>query len=428
MKPTALLLLLGLGVSAVACSPTSETRAADALDAASATAAAAIDPARAPLTPAERQFYMEVAELAWAYMDANYQPATGLVNATPEYQYATTWDIGGQLLGFHSAKELGLLDHAEYDRRLRQTLLTLEHAELFRGLAYNKLYSTRNASMGAGPPPAGRGWSATDLGRLLIALKVISVRDPEHAAQAERIVHRISFGDVVKRGYTYGQLIGNSGRPWSFQEGRVGYEQYLATGFSLWGARVGNALNLRRNTQAVEVLGVRLLKDRREQDRLLSEPFILMELELGMPPDMRDLAAAVLAAQEARYETTGQITIVSEDAIGLAPYYFYYYCVYCNEKPFVVGVAALRGELDQPRWVSTKAAFGWHAIMPSEYTQKAMEYVEFARHPNRGWASGVFEGTHASTNTFDVNTAAVLLEIAYFQLRGGVPLIKEAPG
>ncbi|HEX4932972.1 MAG TPA: DUF3131 domain-containing protein, partial [Gemmatimonadaceae bacterium] len=73
---------------------------------------------------------------------------------------------------------------------------------------------------------------------------------------------------------------------------------------------------------------------------------------------------------------------------------------------------------------STKAAFGWHALMPSDYTRTATAYVAKSKDPRRGYASGVFEKTGASTNTFDINTASVLLEIAFYQLRGGKPLIQ----
>jgi hypothetical protein len=373
-----------------------------------------------PLTEEERELYRDLAASAWKYLEANYQPATGLVNGTPDWANTTAWDIGGQLLATFAAKELGLIDAEAYRQRTTRTLETLEVAPLFRGAAFNKLYSTKDGSMGR----ERSGWSATDLGRLFVALRVLSVRDPEVAERAERIVRRHDARQIVKDGYMIGQLIGSRGQPWSFQEGRIGYEQYAAAGFDGWGFDVRNAMNLRRNARAVKVLGIELLGDTRKLDRLLSEPFILSEIELGMAGDMRSLAARVLQAQEARYRSTGQVTVVSEDAIGVAPHYFYYYCVYCNGKPFVVDVSSPGKELDAPRWVSTKAAFGWHAIMPSEYTAKAIDHVRPARHPERGWASGVFEGTGKSTETWDVNTAAVLLEVAYYQLRGRKPMIE----
>lgn len=83
--------------------------------------------------------------------------------------------------------------------------------------------------------------------------------------------------------------------------------------------------------------------------------------------------------------------------------------------------------MDSPRWVSTKGAFGWNAIMPSAYTRRAQDLVAAARSSSRGWASGVYEKTAASTQTYDINTAAVILEAAAYQLRGGRPHIVVAP-
>lgn len=375
---------------------------------------------RKPLTQEERAMYRDMAQLSWQYLDKYYQPSTGMVNATPDWANTTVWDIGGQILAYLAARDLGLITPAEYDKRTRTLLNTMEKAELFRGAAYNKLYSTTDGSIGR----SRLGWSATDLGRFFLALKVLAERHPQYAEQAERIVRRTDFKQVVKNGYLHGQLIGSRGQPWTFQEGRIGYEQYVAQGFSRWGIDVANALNVRRNARPVQVLGVELYQDTRSLDRLLSEPFVLQGLEVGLDGDMRTLAGNVLKAQEARYRQTGQVTIASEDALSVKPHYFYYYCVYCNKKPFVIDISSPGKELDEPRWVSTKGAFGWHAIMPTDYTQTAIAYVGKAKDPKRGWASGVFEKSGESTNTFDINTAAVLMEVAYYQLRGGKPIIQ----
>ena len=371
----------------------------------------------------DEAFYRDVARQSWTYLDANYQPATGFVNATPEWDHTTLWDIGGQFLAFHAAKELGLLSADEFDSRIRAALNTLEKVPLFQDVAFYRIYSTRDGSPTRG---AGMGWSATDLGRFLLGLKILTVHEPQFAEQAQRIVRRLDQSQIVKNGYLQGRVMTAAGTPSDFQEGRIGYEQYVAAGFAQWGADVRNALNLRANAKPVDVLGVPLLGDKRNFDRLLSEPFILHGLELGLTGEMRDLAANLLRAQEARYRATGQVTIVSEDAMPTKPHYFYYYCVYCNGKPFVIGLSSPRQTLEAPRWVSTKGAFGWHALLPSEYTKIALDHLKPALHEKHGWATGVFEKTGESTNTYDVNTAAVLMEIAFYQLRGRRPLMEAA--
>ena len=382
-----------------------------------------VAPPRAPLTAEEKQFYRDVARQAWDYMEKNYDPGTGFVKATPDWANTTLWDIGGQLLAFHAAKELGFIKKKDFDTKVQKALNSLEKLELFMNAGYNKTYSTKDGSIAGGRP----GWSATDLGRFLVALKIMSVREPQFAAQIDRIARRNKFEEMTRNGYMYGRMMGESGKPWNYQEGRIGYEQYAAAGFNFYGAKVDNALNVRKNAKNIKLMGVPIMQDKRWQDRLLSEPFIMQGIELGLQGDYAELARNVLRVQEERYRKTGQITIVSEDAVAIAPHYFFYYCVYCSGKAFVIDISNPGKELDQPRWVSTKAAFGWNAILPNEYTRKAQDHVLAARDPKRGWASGRFEKTGESTNTFDINTAAILIEIAFFQLRGAKPLIEAAP-
>lgn len=378
-------------------------------------------PAAAPLSASERQTYLDAGALAWKYFQKHTNSATGLTQATPEWANTTLWDIGAQLLATYSAKELGIITAAEYRKRMTKALNTVEKAPLYRNLVYNRVYSVTTGRIG----PAD-GWSATDLGRFLAALKIIAVRDPQFAAQAERIAKRSDLSQVVYDGYLHGEMTGARAKPYRFQEGRIGYEQYAATGFNQWGAPVANALRFELNAEPFKVLDVPLFADTRYDDRLLSEPFILLGLEFGLDGSLRNLAANVLKAQEQRFNTTGKMTIVTEDAVSEPPDYFYYYCVLCSRKPFVVALATPGKERDQPRWVSTKGAYGWDAIMPTDYTRKAVTAVAPAMDATKGWASGVYESNGQSTKTIDINTSAVILEIALFKLRGSRPLMQDA--
>lgn len=384
-------------------------------------ASTVVVPAAAPLTASERKAYLDAGALAWKYFQKNTNPTTGLTQATPEWANTTLWDIGAQLLATYSAKELGIISPDEYRKRMTKALNTVEKAPLYRNLVYNRVYSVTTGRLG----PAD-GWSAMDLGRFLGALKIIAARDPQFATQIDRIVKRNDLSQVVYEGYLHGEMTGSRSKPYRFQEGRIGYEQYAATGFKQWGAPVDNALHYEQNAEPFPVLGVPLLADTRYDDRLVSEPFILMGLEFGLDGSYRDLAANVLKAQEERFKTTGKMTIVSEDAVSEPPDYFYYYCVICSRKPFVIGLASPGKERDHPRWVSTKGAYGWNAIMPNDYTRKAVAAVAPAMDPAKGWASGIYEETGQSTKTIDINTAAVMLEIALFKLRGSQPLIQDA--
>ena len=396
--------------------------------------ARAVTPVAAPAesearhSPEEVQRYLEAARAAWTFIDGQYQPATGFVSPVSDYHVATTWDIGSTIGAFYSANKLGLLDDAEYERRMSRILESLSQAGMFRNVAYNREYTTRQLSMAESGKPSttGYAWNVTDLGRLLVWLKIVAVNEPQYADRIQAVVDRIKFDRIVQNGYLYSEVKSERTRSgfWRYQEGRVGYEQYTAAGFALWDKRPEKALYMNVNGVPRKVMGQELLIDKRKYNRLTSEPYILLGLEVGWSPDIRQQAERLLAAQEERYKRTDQITMVSEDAISVAPHYFYYYLVYGERGEFVIDVQRPRVVVDGPRSVSTKATFAWHALLPSEYTRKALDHVHAAL-TSQGWSSGVLEKSREPTNTQNVNTSAVILEAALFIQNGGRPLLNQ---
>lgn len=379
--------------------------------------------------PDEIAFFRDAAQTAWRFIERNYVSGTGMVKAHDTYGYVTVWDIGSMLGSYQAALELGIVTQADFDQRVGALLRTLGTMSLFEEVAYNKLYDARTGrSMGRDEQPseAGFGWSVIDIGRLLVMLKMIESHHPQHAEEARAAVERMNLDELVKDGYLIGRdLDPQTGEARTYQEGRIGYEQYAAEGFALWGVRAHRALSFRENTTPVEVMGVSVYSDARGDDKLTSEPFLMMGLELGWrSPEWREAAWRVLAAQKARYDETGQITMVSEDAVPVPPHYFYYYNVFDDGQAFTVSGPGSSEALDEPRWISTKAAFGWHALLPSSYTWDALQAISAARDPVRGWDAGVYEESHQSTGTPNINTAALVLEAAVFYIQGG-PLLDQ---
>jgi hypothetical protein len=151
---------------------------------------------------------------------------------------------------------------------------------------------------------------------------------------------------------------------------------------------------------------------------------VLLGLELGWAPAERRLALGVLEAQRQRWRSTGQITIAGEDAIDRPPYYFYYYAVQHDGQPFTVGAHGSMHGVDVPPWVSAKGAWGWYALVPSEYTRRAVDAVAPAALPGRGWRSGVYEASAEPAGVPNLNTAAVILEAALYAQRNA-PLVEQ---
>lgn len=394
-------------------------------------------PAVPPLPPTtapaaeQRAVMMETARGAWDVAAARISRA-GFVGAADNYPFVTVWDMASALAAMYSARELGFVTTEQYTALASRALGTLATMPLYDGAALNKMYSSISGRMidrRTRPTVRGYGWSAMDHGRLLIWLRIVGARDTLLRPRTEAVVARLDMKRLVDDGYLRGEDIGpTSGRPRAYQEGRIGYEQYAAEGFSLWGVRAPLALDFAANGKPVPVEGQTVLADTRGGDLLTSEPFVLMGLELGWTsPQWRDLSLSVLAAQEARSRRVGHVVMLSEDALPDPPAYFYYYLLYRDGKSFVV--ASPWGSVHPafPRWVSAKAAFGYHALVPGDYTWRALKALGAGERSGAGWTAGVYEGTRDGTRLFNMNTTAVVLESAAYFARGCPLIVQTCP-
>ncbi|MFN2637264.1 MAG: DUF3131 domain-containing protein [Gemmatimonadaceae bacterium] len=371
----------------------------------------------------ERQLYLNAARTSWSFVQSIYYPSTGLAKAHRTYDYVTLWDIAGVIAAHYVAHELGFINDATYDARIQKALVTLSTVDLFDRAAFNRIYDSRTGRMvdnGGKISATGAGWSSTDIGRLLIWLRILAMKQPKYAPLANQIVRRLDMSKVLDDGYLRGLDVNpKTGARDDFIETEMGYQQYAAAGFAMWGAKINpSALDVDDNASVINVLGVRLRVDSRGNDRVMSEPYIMTGLELGYrSPALRQQAQRVLDAQMARYQRTGIVTLVTEDAMPDPPYYFYYYSVYHRGKTFTIEGPGDKLYVETPRWVSTKAAFGWNAVLPNSYTQLALRTVQPAGFPT-GWGSGVYEGTSKPAAVASLNTAALIMESALYKIRG----------
>ncbi|MEJ7928846.1 DUF3131 domain-containing protein [Ramlibacter sp. AN1015] len=375
-------------------------------------------PSPRALTPQE----LEWARTAWAYFEAEADPATGLVGSVQGHGGATLWDIGSQVLATVAARELGLVPQREFDARVQRMLYALQRLPLHAGALPNKSYDVRSLAMtdyANRPVPEGVGWSALDVGRGVIALVTLAWRAPEHAGAVREVLARWDLSQLVREGDLIGRAAGDNGHAAQLvQEGRLGYEQYAARGAALVALTPDRALDWQRNLRLVEVQGVQLPVDVRDpaqfgaQNFIVSDPFVMAGLELGWDRLGREFAWRVLRAQEARFRQTSVPTAVTEDHIDRAPW-FLYNSVFSGGQPWatVTEDGTAHPEL---RTLSVKAAFGWHALFRTAYTQRLVEEVAALHEPGKGWYAGRYEQDQVPNRAITTNTNAVVLEsLAY---------------
>lgn len=375
-----------------------------------------------PLTPEERLY----AQIAWRYFENNYQKNTGLVNSVDGFPSTTLWDTGNYLMALISAYKLNLIDKTEFDKRLHKILDTFCHMPFYNHELPNKAYDTRTAQMvdyTNKPTEKGIGWSAIDIGRVLIPLSIINWEFPQYNAQIRQFLKRFKLKHLAQKGMFFGMKY-KRGKESLLQEGRLGYEQFTAKMFAALGIDATNALDYKKFLGFVDIYGIKVPYDKRDKKHsgannyVLSEPYILDGLEFGWDHYSKEFAYRVYKAQEERYKHTGILTAVTEDHLDRPPY-FIYNCVFVNGEAWQA-ITDKGEKINALKLLSTKASFGWYYLFHTDYTKKFVKRIKNLYNKNKGWYAGVYEKTGEINRSINCNTNAVILEALYFKTHGPI--------
>jgi hypothetical protein len=381
-----------------------------------ASAAAAAPASPRPLTAAEQEW----ARIAWKYFENNTQ-ATGLVNSVDKFPATTMWDTGSYLLGLIAAERLGIVKRAEFDDRMGRALSALATMPLFDGMLPNKSYDTTTLAMtnyANQPVPRGIGWSVIDIGRLLVPFNIVVWRYPQHSAAVEKVMARWNVARLTRDGTLYGARVNPDGTTEYLQEGRYGYEQYAAKTFGLMGIDVTQSASYSQSLRFANVEGIAIPFDSRSakafgaQNYVVSENYVLDELEFGGDRVSRELGWRVYAAQARLAHRTGRAVAVTEDHLDRPPY-FVYNTVYANGKAWNA-ITDTGADATAFKQLSVKAAFGWQAIYGDDYTRTLMAAVADLNDPARGWFAGRYDADGQPNRAISANTNAIVLESLVF--------------
>lgn len=377
-----------------------------------------------------------MARAAWRYFERNTQP-TGLANSVEGFPSTTLWDTSALLAALVAARELGLVSPQDAEQRMARLVDTLGRLALFRDEMPNKVYNTLTlAKANYANQPGEIGYSALDIGRLLTWLHIVKERYPQHADAIDRAVLRWKFDRIVSPGgELYGASVDPRGRTVYLQEGRLGYEEYAARGFELWGLRPSRAAQA-EPMATVTLYCVPVPHDGRDprrwqqNDYVVSESYVLDGLEFNWDqtldrdsddrrhthPFMADFAHRVYQAQENRYVATGILTARSEHQLDDEPH-FVYDTVYTNGRAW--NTITERGQaVPQFAAVSTKAALGMWVLWQSPYTDRLFAAVADLREPDRGFREGLLENGRGPIRAFTANNNGIILEALLYKAQG----------
>ena len=382
---------------------------------------------------------MEMARTAWSYFVERYQPETGLVNAVGSYPSTTLWDTASYISGLVAAYELGIIDKRTFDTRATKLIRTLRNLDLFRGEAPNKVYNTQTGEkVNYANQPGEIGYSVLDMGRMLVWLRILKERYPYLANGVDNVPIRWNYCNIVNDdGRLFGSLVRGDGETRYVQEGRLGYEEYAAKGFALWGFDVTAALDP-QPLNYTRIYDIDIPYDGRDprvfhnQNYVLTESYLLDGLELGWDLPVSDpagpgnashgwraeFAHRIFEVQKRRFEATGVITARSEHQVDGQPYFVY-------DSIFADGYAW--NTLDpsdtyQPdrAAVAAKAAIGMWALWEDDYTDLLFETVADLSEAEGGFYEGLYENGNGFIPLQTANNNGIILAALLYKAQGPV--------
>jgi hypothetical protein len=371
---------------------------------------------------------LQLARIAWKYFENNTIPETGIVNSVDKYNSTTLWDLGSSIHAFLSAYELGVISKIELDERIGLLFETLISLKLYQDKLPNKVYNSITTTMSTydnRPLETGIGWSAMDLGRLLGSFKRIVFNYPEYNQLVHSILKKWDFSSAIENAALIGiGLSFKDGVEKAVQEGKLGYEEYCAKGFSQMGFDASNALLYTDFLSFVNVNGIKIGTDSRQvkhhpsYNYVLSDPYFLDGLEYGFDVNSLELGYRVFLAQKLQAKKENLLICVGETHIDKAPY-FIYNSIFTNGKLWNC-VSESGEDANDLKTFSTSAAFGWYYLFDDPYATELFNTAKTLCSPELGFYSGYYQKTGELNKAITCNVNSLILCAINFKKNGPI--------
>lgn len=383
---------------------------------------------------------LRAAKVAWHYFEKFTQETTGLANSVGNYPSTTLWDTASYIAGAVAAFELCLIEKPEFDRRMIQLLTTIKGLELFRKEMPNKVYHTKTgAKVDYTNKPGEIGFSALDIGRFLVWMRILKNRYPHLGNTVDSVLLKWDFANIIDdQGLMFGAYVDKeTGETVYAQEGRLGYEEYAAKGFALWGFRPLLAHRAEPFLTA-SIYGIQVPYDGRDprvfhsQNYVVTESYLQDGLELGfdLPQDdsspewlhsdgwRAEFADRIYQVQENRWRRTGFMTARSEHNVK-GPPYFTYDTIFSDGYPW--NTVTPRGDyVPDFAAVAAKAALGLWALWETDYTDVLYEAIIELYDPENGMYEGLYERGQGRVEIYTANNNGIILTALLHKVQGPI--------
>ena len=368
-----------------------------------------------------RADYMDDAQLAWRYIENYTSPISGLCaslyDGTKMLETVTMWDVASHLNALVAAETLGLIDRAEYRKKIAKIMPNLQGKASGDRVLPREWLRTDQVRWGH------RNFNACDTGRLLACFTNLKDHDGAHFDPAE-VVEGWTLDKVLINGEVH-SVVG--GEMYSSIGSHCAH--YTARAFRAWGFDVNSPYEVFDGQSAADGR-MRLLHAANRVGILGAEPLLMEASDFGLSEESGYLADVLFAAQLRAFLADGRMYCVSESPLNRRPW-FTYQGLSMNEleREWVVEPTDANAKFRTPEFqdkaisVSSKAAYLWAAHRPHEFTDQLVKHVRENGKTQYGFSSGIFmHNGQAMRNYTDLNTNGVILQsIAKIMARDAAP-------
>jgi hypothetical protein len=255
----------------------------------------------------------------------------------------------------------------------------------------------------------------------------------------DNLLLRWDFSHVIdEKGALHGASVDKETKETVYgHEGRLGYEEYAAKGYALWGFNPYFA-HRAEPYLTTNIFGVRVPYDGRDprifhaQNYVVTEGYLLDGMELGwdLPQDdissdrvntdgwRAEFADRIYQVQDNRYEVTGYMTARSEHNVK-GPPYFTYDTIFSDGYPW--NTVTPRGDYaPEHAAVATKAAFGLWSLWDTPYTDILYNAVVELFDPERGFYEGLYENGNGPIFIQTANNNGIILAALLHKVQGRI--------
>lgn len=364
-----------------------------------------------------------LAKKAHYYFERNWNPSTGFTDSVQGYHHVTMWDVASDISAQFSLEGLGLQSKEITNKKLEQLLTTLSVMPLYNNQLPNREYNTKTgmpSGLYSSHKSNGNGWSALDIGRLLIWLYIIEQEKPEFSSLIEKITTTWVLSSAVSKQTLYGTKLSKKGEHYR-QEGRLGYLQYASFGFLLFGFDVSESYQ-KKHIEQVSIEGISFLIDTRNMPFSTSDPYILMRLEVGNFQQWWDQLNTIYLLHKAKEERTKKHWVFGEDSMNKSPWFAYNNLFFYGKSWLSTSSGGKPIEVFQV--FSNKVAFGFSVLFNDEYALNLRRDVINNSLYSRVIPTGIYSDSSVNT-AYNINTNSMILSSLWYKVNNNSPVIKR---